>query len=115
MISPSLWYPFPARDKKLIFDREPEFAKRNPVFPKTVFVSVGSEEEAEMIAVAQHFLAQLCASKSNGYLKGLDLASEIIPGEFHASAAALSHVIGALYPPREIPRGTPRRAKWQGC
>jgi predicted alpha/beta superfamily hydrolase len=113
MISPSLWYPFAARDKHLILDREPEFARRHPTFPKTVFISVGSEEDPGMVSVAQRFLWQLCGSLSEGNLKGLDLASEILPGERHASVAARLHVPGTLYPADSAIK--PRRAAMQGC
>jgi uncharacterized protein len=98
MISPSLWYPFAARDKHLILDREPGFAKRHPAFPKKVFISVGSEEDPGMISMAQQFLSQLCSSLSDGNLKGLDLATEIVEGEGHASIAARLHATRILYP-----------------
>ena len=113
LISPALWYPFVARDRKLILDREPEFARRHPTFPKTVFISVGSEEDPGMVSVAQRFLWELCGSLSEGNLKGLDLASEILPGERHASVAARLHVPGTLYPADSAIK--PRRAVMQGC
>jgi predicted alpha/beta superfamily hydrolase len=98
MISPSLWYPFAARDKHLILDLEPGFAKRHPTFHKRVFISVGSEEDPGMISVAHRFLWELCSSLSDGNLKGLDLATEIVEGEGHASVAARLHVPRTLYP-----------------
>jgi predicted alpha/beta superfamily hydrolase len=98
MISPSLWYPFAARDKHLILDREPGFAKQHPTFRKTVFISVGSEEDPGMIYGAQRFLWELCSSLGDGNLKGLDLATEIVEGEGHASVAARLHVQPTLYP-----------------
>lgn len=113
MISPSLWYPW-GRDKGIILAREAEFARRHPTFPKTVFVSVGSEEDPGMITVAQQFLTQLCASLSKGYYKGLDLAAEIVAGQGHASLVARLHVHGTLYP-ADSAGIKPRRAVMQQC
>jgi predicted alpha/beta superfamily hydrolase len=114
MISPSLWYPFAARDEKLILDREPGFAKRHPTFRKTVFISVGSEEDPGMISVAQRFLWELCSSLSDGNLKGLDLATEIVEGEGHASVAARLHVPRTMYP-ADTARIKPRGARMRDC
>lgn len=114
MVSPSLWFPFAERDKKLILDREPEFARQHPTFPKTVFVSVGSEEDPEMIIVAQRFLAQLCESLREGHYRGLDLASEIVAGQGHASVVARLNVPGVLYS-ADTARIGPRRAAWRQC
>jgi uncharacterized protein len=114
LISPSLWYPFAPRDKKLILDSQREFAKRHPTFPKTVFISVGSEEDPGMISVAQQFLSELCSSLSDGNLKGLDLATEIVEGEGHASVAARLHVPRTLYPAATA-LIKPRRPRMREC
>lgn len=113
LISPSLWYPW-GRDKGIILAREAEFARRHPTFPKTVFVSVGSEEDPVLITVAQQFLTQLCASLSKGYYKGLDLAGEIVAGEGHGSLVARLNVPGTLYPV-DSAGIKPRRAVMQQC
>ena len=97
MVSPSLWYPW-GREKGMILEREPEFAKQHPTFQKTVYVSVGSEENSTMIAVAWQFVRQLCHSISNGYYKGLDLGAETIPGMLHGSPTASVRALAALYP-----------------
>jgi predicted alpha/beta superfamily hydrolase len=97
MISPSLWYPW-GREKGIVLAREPDFAKQHPTFQKTVYVSVGSEENSSMIAVAWQFVRQLCLSISNGYYKGLDLGAETIAGMLHGSPAALMRSLNALYP-----------------
>jgi predicted alpha/beta superfamily hydrolase len=96
MISPSLWYPW-GRDKGIIPAREPYFAKQHPTFPKTIYLSVGSEELPEMIAAGWEFVAQLCASIAKGYYKGLDLGAETLAGQPHGSPAARVRVLAALY------------------
>ena len=98
MISPSLWYPW-GRDKGMILAREPGFAKQHPVFRKTVYVSVGSEEDPNLIAAAWGFVGQLCTSLSNDYYKGLDLGAETLAGLPHGSPTALVRGVAALYPP----------------
>lgn len=96
LVSPSLWYPW-GREQGIVLSREPEFAKQHPTFAKTVYLSVGSEEDPGMIAVSWRFVAQLCTSLSKGYYKGLDLGAEILPGQPHASPAAHVRVLAALY------------------
>jgi len=93
MTSPSLWY-----SERMIITREPEFAKQHPDFPKHVFLSIGSDEGAGMAAVMYQFAAQLCNSFSEGYLKGLDLTVESIPGEEHESPVPHWRAMRALYP-----------------
>lgn len=97
MISPSLWYPW-GREKGMILEREPEFAKHHSTFRKTAYVNVGSEEDPSMIAVAWQFVRQLCISISNGYYKGLDLGAETIAGQAHGSPVARLRALSALYP-----------------
>jgi hypothetical protein len=97
MISPSLWYPW-GRDKGMILEREPEFAKQHPTFQKTVYVNVGSEENSTMIAVAWQFVRQLCNSITNGNYKGLDLGAETIEGMLHVSPTAVLRAFSAVYP-----------------
>jgi predicted alpha/beta superfamily hydrolase len=92
MISPSLWW-----DNRVVLAREPEFARRHPTFRKQIFLSVGSVEDPNMIAVGLQFVGQLCTSISNGYYEGLDLGAETLPGEPHGSPAARVHVLAALY------------------
>jgi predicted alpha/beta superfamily hydrolase len=97
MISPSLWYPW-GRKEGIILAREPDFAKQHPTFPKTVYLSVGSEEGPDMIAAAWQFVRQLCASMSKGYYKGLDLGAETLAGQPHGSPTARVRALAALYP-----------------
>lgn len=97
MISPSLWYPW-GRKEGMMLEREPEFAKQHPTFAKTVYVSVGSEENPDMIAVAWQFVRQLCASMSEGYYKGMDLGAETLSGQPHGSPTARVRALFALYP-----------------
>src|SRR5205085_10729972 len=82
----------------IIFARVPEFAKQHPAFQKTIYVDVGSEEGASMIALAWQFVSQLCRSMSNGYYKGLDLGAETIAGEPSGSLVARTRSFNALYP-----------------
>ena len=93
MTSPSLWW-----NDRMIITREPEFGKQHPDFPKDVFLSIGSDEGAGMAAVMYQFAARLCNSFSEGYLKGLDLIVESIPGEEHQSPVPHWHAMRALYP-----------------
>ena len=67
-----------------------------------------------MISVAQQFLWELCSSLSNGNLKGLDLATEIVEGEGHASVAARLHVPRTLYP-ADTARIKPKGARMRDC
>jgi uncharacterized protein len=97
MVSPSLWYPW-GREKGMILEREPEFAKQHPTFHKVVYVNVGSEENSSMLAVAWQFVRQLCNSISNGYYKGVDLGAETIPDMPHGSPTASVRALAALYP-----------------
>jgi predicted alpha/beta superfamily hydrolase len=97
MVSPSLWYPW-GREKGMILEREPEFAKQHPTFQRTVYINVGSEENSTMIAAAWQFVRQLCSSISNGYYKGMDLGAETIPGMGHGSPTAIVRALAALYP-----------------
>ena len=113
MISPSLWYPW-GREKGMILEREPEFAKQHPTFHKTVYVSVGSEENSSMIAVAWQFVRQLCNSISNGYYKGVDLGAETIPGMLHGSPTASVRALAALYP-ADSTAVKPGRGVMQDC
>jgi predicted alpha/beta superfamily hydrolase len=97
LISPSLWYPW-GRENGMILTREPDFAKKHAVFPKTIYISVGSEENSTMIAVAWQFAKQLCLSLSNGYYKGLDLGAETLAGSFHGAPPSLIRGLNAAYP-----------------
>jgi len=97
MISPSLWYPW-GREKGIVLEREPEFAKRHPTFQKTVYLNVGTEENPDMIAVGWQFVRQLCRSISNGYYKGLDLGAESIAGMLHGSPQASVRALAAFWP-----------------
>jgi predicted alpha/beta superfamily hydrolase len=98
MISPSLWYPW-GRKEGIILAREPDFAKQHPTFPKTVYLSVGSDEGPDMIAAAWQFVRQLCTSISKGYYKNLDLGAETLAGQPHGSPTARVRALAALYPP----------------
>ena len=113
MISPSLWYPW-GREKGMILAREPEFAKQHPIFRKTVYVNVGSEEGSGMIAVAWQFVTQLCKSMSEGYYKGLDLGAEVIAGQRHGSPQAQVRPLVALYP-TDSTAVKPGRGVMQDC
>ena len=113
MVSPSLWYPW-GREKGMILEREPEFAQQHPTFQKTIYVSVGSEEDPGMIAVAWQFVRQLCASISNGYYKGLDLGAETIAGQAHGSPVARLRAFSALYP-ADTTASKPGRGVMRGC
>jgi predicted alpha/beta superfamily hydrolase len=93
MTSPSLWW-----NERMIITREPEFAKQHPVFPKHIFVSIGSEEDSAMAAVMYQFARRLCGSFSKGYYKGLELIVESIPGEEHQSPVPHWRAMRALYP-----------------
>ena len=93
MTSPSLWW-----NDKMIITREPEFAKRHPVFPNHVFLSIGSDEDPNMAGVMYEFAGRLCASFSSGFYKGLRLTVESIPGEEHQSPVHHWHAMRALYP-----------------
>lgn len=116
MTSPSLWW-----NDRMIITREPEFAKQHPVFPKHVFLSIGSDEGSGMAAVMYQFAARLCSSFSEGYYKGLDLIVESIPGEEHQSPVPHWHAMRALYPAdttglhRSIPRVPKRPGELRYC
>lgn len=114
LVSPSLFWPFAANKKRVIMDRERDFAKQHSTFAKTVFVSVGAEEDRQMIGVAQDFLTQLCSSMGQGAYKGLDLATEIVAGQGHASLVARLQVIPTLYP-TDSTKSKPRRSAMEGC
>jgi predicted alpha/beta superfamily hydrolase len=113
MVSPSLWYPW-GREKGIILEREPEFAKRHPTFQKTVYVNVGSEENSTLIATGWQFVRQLCNSISNGYYKGMDLGAETIPGMPHGSPTAIVRALAALYP-GDSTAAKPGRGVMQDC
>jgi hypothetical protein len=116
MTSPSLWW-----NDRMIITRELEFAKQHPVFPKHVFLSIGSDEDPGMAAVMYQFAARLCSSFSKGYYKGLDLIVESIPGEEHQSPVPHWHAMRALYPAdttgldRSIPRVPKRPGELRYC
>jgi predicted alpha/beta superfamily hydrolase len=114
MISPSLWYPVPARERGLILALEPEFAKQHPTFHKTVYINVGSEENSGMIAVAWQLARQLCSSMSKGYYKGMDLGAETIADAPHGSPRALMRGLVALYA-GDSTRVKPGRGVMQDC
>jgi predicted alpha/beta superfamily hydrolase len=113
MISPSLFYPW-GREKGMILAREPDFAKRHPTFQKSVYVSVGSEEEPDMTAVVWQFVKQLCSSISNGAYHGLDLGAESLPGQPHGSPTARVRGLFAVYP-ADSTGVKPGRGVMQSC
>jgi predicted alpha/beta superfamily hydrolase len=116
MTSPSLWW-----NDKMIIKREPEFAKRHPVFPKHIFLSIGSEEDSTMTAVMYQFARRLCSSLSKGDYKGLELIVESIPGEEHQSPVPHWRAMRALYPADttglhpSIPRIAKRPGESRNC
>ena len=116
MTSPSLWW-----NDRMLITREPEFATQHPVFPKHVFLSIGSDEGSGMAAVMYQFAAGLCSSFSRGYYKGLDLTVESIPGEDHQSPVPHWRAMRALYPAdtagvdRSIPRPPKRPGELRYC
>lgn len=116
MTSPSLWW-----NDRMIVTGEPEFARRHPVFPKHVFLSIGSDEGSAMAAVMYQFAARLCSSFSKGYYEGLDLMVESIPGEEHQSPVPHWRAMRALYPADttglnpSIPRAPKRPAELRYC
>lgn len=77
--SPSIWW-----DNKVIFEYEKKFAQTHSDLPVTLFTSVGSEENPDMIANLYEMVTSI---KLQNY-PNLRLMSYIIEGESHSSGYA---------------------------
>jgi len=94
--SPSLGW-----DNYSMFGREAEFAKRNPPLPKTVYLSVGTNESPEMISVMWRLASVLCDGFwSKTRYQGLEIITSINADEYHQSAVPFVRALAALYPSR---------------
>lgn len=83
--SPSLWW-----DEAVLLQQESLFAQRHRSLPKSVFLSVGSEEPEDMLMYFGPFADSL---RSRRYA-GLVLDARVLPGENHLSVVARAFVTG---------------------
>lgn len=83
--SPSLWW-----DEAVVLRLEQRFAERERNLPKSVFMSVGSEEAADMRAWFQPFADSLASRQ----YPDLRLTAVVLPDETHLSAPATAFTRG---------------------
>lgn len=83
--SPSLWW-----DNGVLLRLESHFARNKRSLPKTVFMSVGAEEPADMHERFQPFADSL---RSRRY-QGLSMTAIVLPDETHLSAFVTGFVRG---------------------
>jgi predicted alpha/beta superfamily hydrolase len=83
--SPSLWW-----DEAVLLRQESLFAQRHRSLPKSVFLSVGSEEPEDMLMYFGPFADSL---RSRRYAE-LELDATVLPGENHLSVVARAFVTG---------------------
>lgn len=83
--SPSLWW-----DDGVIFRYESRLARTKRIVKKSVFMSVGSEEPADM---RDHFQPFADSIRSRGYVEFV-LTAAVLPGETHLTAFPASFLRG---------------------
>ena len=83
--SPSLWW-----DDAVILKAESRFAREQRRLPKSIYMSVGSEEPFDMLERFQPFADSI---QSRGY-SGLTFTAAVLPNETHLSAFATAFTRG---------------------